>query len=385
MLEYALQGGRKYWAWLTLVAAVIAVGFLCYLRQYQTGLTITGMSRDITWGFYIAQFTFLVGIAASAVMVVLPYYLHDWKAFGRITVLGEFLAISAVVLCMLFILVDMGQPARILNIFRYPSPRSMMFWDTVALSGYLLLNIVISRATLDSERKLLAPPRWIRPVILLSIPWAISIHTVTAFLYAGLPARPFWMTAVLAPRFLASAFASGPALLILLVLLLKRCTGWDAGREPVQKLALIVTYALGIHLFLILTELFTVFYAGVPEHISHFQFLLFGTGAGYLVLWEWTSLILGFAAFVLLIIPRMRRNENSLVACCAALFVSIWIEKGLAMVVTGFVPSPLGRFAGYRPTAPELLISAGIYGIGAFLVTIFFRIFAKTKAVLTSS
>jgi molybdopterin-containing oxidoreductase family membrane subunit len=193
------------------------------------------------------------------------------------------------------------------------------------------------------------------------------------------------MTAVLAPRFLASAFASGPALLILLVLVLKRFTGWDAGREPVQKLAVIVAYALCIHLFLILTELFTVFYGGIPEHVSHFQYLLFGEGAGGLVLWEWASLVLGFAALILLIIPRMRRNETVLIFCCVALFLSIWIEKGLAMIVAGFVPSPLGRFVAYRPTIPELLISAGIYAIGAFLVTVFFRIFSKTKAAMMSS
>jgi molybdopterin-containing oxidoreductase family membrane subunit len=381
MLEYALQGNRKYWTWLMSLVAVIVIGFLFYLRQYQVGLTITGMSRDVTWGLYIAQFTFLVGIAASAVMVVLPYYLHDWKVFGRITALGEFLAISAVIMCMLFILVDLGQPARILNVFLYPSPRSMMFWDTLALGGYLLLNVIISRVTLGAERNGIAPPGWIKPVILLSIPWAISIHTVTAFLYAGLSARPFWMTAVLAPRFLASAFASGPALLILLVLVLKKCTGFDAGREPIHKLALIVTYALCIHIFLLLMELFTVFYSGIPEHTSHFQFLLFGSGGRSLMLWEWASLALAFASLALLINPRMRQNEKILVFSCVALFASIWIEKGLAMIVTGFVPSPLGRFTEYRPTAPELLISAGVYAIGAFLVTVFFKIFARTKAV----
>lgn len=379
MLEYALQGGRKYWTWLMALAALIIVGFLFYLHQYRFGLAVTGMSRDVTWGLYIAQFTFLVGIAASAVMVVLPYYLHDWKVFARITALGEFLAISAVVLCMLFILVDMGQPARILNVFLYPSPRSMMFWDTVALGGYLLLNIIITRATLGSERKGVAPAGWTRPVILLSIPWAISIHTVTAFLYAGLSARPFWMTAVLAPRFLASAFASGPALLILLVWVLKKCTGWDAGREPVQKLALIVTYALSAHVFLTLMEMFTVFYSGIPEHISHFQFLLFGAGSRDWMLWEWASLILAVGALILLVNPRVRRNENSLVLCCTALFVSIWIEKGLALVITGFIPSPLGRFTQYRPTLTELMISAGIYGIGAFLITVFFKIFLRAK------
>ena len=380
MLEHALHGDRKYWSWILSLLAVVGIGFLFYLRQYHVGLTITGMSRDVTWGYYIAQFTFLVGIAASAVMVVLPYYLHDYKAFGRITVLGEFLAISAVIMCMIFILVDLGQPGRILNVFLYPSPRSMMFWDTIALSGYLVLNVLISRVTLGAQRKGIAPAAWIRPVILVSIPWAISIHTVTAFLYAGLPARPFWMTAVLAPRFLASAFASGPALLILLVLLLRKFTSFDAGREPVRKLALIVTYALTVHVFFILAELFTTFYGGIPEDTVHFRYLLFGVGGtGNLVLWEWASVVLAVASLALLINPRTRGNEKFLVFSCIALFVSIWIEKGMAMIVTGFVPSTLGHLTEYRPTVPELLICLGVYGIGAFLVTVFFKIFASNS------
>jgi len=237
MLEKALYGGRQYWSWIAFLFVVIGVGTIFYLRQYSEGLAITGLSRDITWGFYIAQFTFLVGVAASAVMVVLPYYLHNYKAFGKMTILGEFVAISAVIMCMMFIFVDMGQPTRILNVFLHPTPHSMMFWDTVALGGYLALNFVISHVTLHSERKQVPPPKWIRPIIVLSIPWAVSIHTVTAFLYAGLAARPFWMTAILAPRFLASAFASGPALLIILALILRKFTKFDAGKEAISKLA----------------------------------------------------------------------------------------------------------------------------------------------------
>ncbi len=240
MIEKALIGDRRYWGWIVGLFGIITIGFIFYLQQYKTGLTITGLSRDVTWGFYIAQFTFLVGVAASAVMVVLPYYLHDTKEFGKITILGEFLAIPAVIMCMLFIMVDMGQPFRVVNIFLYPSVNSMMFWDTIALSGYLVLNIIIGFITLDAERKSIPPPKWIKPVIILSIPWAISIHTVTAFLYSGLAARPFWLTAILAPRFLATAFSSGPALLILLIFLLRKIANYDVGKTSVQKLAIIV-------------------------------------------------------------------------------------------------------------------------------------------------
>ena len=222
MYERALLGGRRYWALLILLAGGAGLGVLAYLYQLVEGLTVTDMSRDVPWGLYIAQLTFLVGVAASAVMVVIPYYLHDYKAFGKVTVLGEFLAISAVAMCGLFIFVDIGQPMRGMNMPLNPSPRSVLFWDMIALGGYLFLNLLIARVTFGAEKKGVPPPWWVKPFIYLSIPWAVSIHTVTAFLYCGLSARPFWMTAILAPRFLASAFSGGPALLILLCLLLRR-------------------------------------------------------------------------------------------------------------------------------------------------------------------
>jgi molybdopterin-containing oxidoreductase family membrane subunit len=375
MLEKALVGPKSYWGWLLVLAAVIFVGFLFYLRQFSEGLTITGMSRDVTWGLYIAQFTFLVGVAASAVMVVLPYYLHNWKMFGKITILGEFLAIGSVVMCMTFIFVDMGQPLRIINVFRYPSPHSLMFWDTLALGGYLVLNVVISQVTLNSERKDVPPPRWIRPVIILSIPWAISIHTVTAFLYSGLAARPFWMTAILAPRFLASAFSAGPALLILFCLLLRKVTRFDAGREPIQKLAVIITYAMAINVFFVLMELFTAIYSNIPEHVAHFRYLFLGLeGKATLVPWTWTSSVLAVISLVLLIVPRTRRNHVTLGIACAAVFVSLWIEKGLGLVVTGFVPNPLDTVTEYWPTFPEVMIALGVYGIGFFIITVLYKI-----------
>src|SRR3990167_5756415 len=215
-LEKALVGNRRYWTWIGALLVVIVLGVLSYLRQLHVGLGITGLSRDVTWGLYIAQFTFLVGVAASAVVVVLPYYLHDYQAFGKITILGELLAVSAVVMCLLFIFVDMGQPERALNVILYPTPTSIMFWDMISLGGYLVLNAVIAGLTLGAERRGAAPPRWLRPIVVLSLPWAASIHTVTAFLSSGLPGRRLWLAALLAPRFLASAFASGPALLILL-------------------------------------------------------------------------------------------------------------------------------------------------------------------------
>jgi molybdopterin-containing oxidoreductase family membrane subunit len=276
---------------------------------------------------------------------------------------------------MLFIFVDMGQPSRVLNVMLYPTPNSPMFWDMISLGGYFLLNAVIALVTLSAERKGIAPPKWIKPVIVISIPWAISIHTVTAFLYSGLPGRSFWLTAILAPRFLASAFASGPALLILLCLLIRKLTGYDVGRDAIRKLAVIVTYGMLVNVFFLLMEVFTAFYSNIPEHMEHFQYLFAGLeGYNALVPWMWTSVILAAISLVLLLTPRIRNKETWLPVICILVFLSLWIDKGLGLIVGGFIPSPLGAITEYAPTLYEITITLGIWAIGFLMITLFYKI-----------
>jgi len=380
MIHNALKGSGRYWSLLGLWAVLILVGLFAYSRQLNDGLYITGMNRDVSWGLYIAQFTFLVGIAASAVMVVLPYYLHDYKAFGRMVILGEFLAVASVLMCMLFIFVDMGQPRRVMNVLLHPTLNSVMFWDFLALSGYLALNLVIGAVSIESERKGAPPPRWVRPLIFLSIPWAVSIHTVTAFLYAGLGARPFWLTAILAPRFLASAFASGPSLLILLALLVRRFGGFDVGRPAIRALATIVTYAMVINLFFVAVEMFTALYSDMPHHVEAFAYLFVGLeGHGALTLWTWVGNTIGIACTVLLLVPAVRHRERNLALLCVGVITALWIEKGLSLVVTGFIPSPLGAVTEYVPTVPEIAITIGVYAIGGLVLTVLYKVVLNVR------
>lgn len=375
MLEKAFVGNRRYRLWITCLLLVVLAGFFCYLRQLAQGLVITGLSRDVTWGLYIAQFTFFVGIAASAVTVVLPYYLHDCKQFARVTILGELLAVAAVTMSVLFIFVDLGQPARILNILLNPQPQSVMFWDMVALSGYFLINTVIAMSAIHAGREHVSPPGWINTLAIISIPWAISIHTVTAFLYSGLPGRSYWLTAILAPRFLASAFASGPALLIVLCVAIRRQTAFDVGREAIQKLAVIVTYATAINIFFVLAEVFTAFYSEIPEHEQSFEYLFIGLGGDYhFVPWMWLSFLLSLLALTLLLVPKWRTDIRLLVIACLCIFTSIWLDKGLGLIIGGLVPSPLGAITRYTPTVSEWTIVCGIWAIGALMTTAFCKI-----------
>jgi Ni/Fe-hydrogenase subunit HybB-like protein len=380
MLEKALVGTKRYYGLLAVLLALIGIGFFFYLRQLTFGLGITGMSRDVSWGFYISQFTYLVGVAASAVMVVLPYYLHDYKAFGRITILGEFLAVAAVSMCIMFVLVDLGRPDRVLNVFKYPSPNSVMFWDIVVLNGYLLLNIVTGWMVLESERHEVPPPKWVKPLIFIAIPWAPSIHTVTAFLYAGLPGRGYWLTAIMAPRFLSSAFASGPALLVLLCLLVRKYTKFDPGREQIQSLAKIVTYAILINVFFFFCEIFTVFYSQIPEHMLHFEYLFSGLeGHGIMVPWMWVSILGMILASLMLVQPKIRKNEATLALACGLVVLTTWIDKGLGLMTGGFVPNPLDRITEYWPTVPEAFITLGVWATGFFIMTILYKVAVSIK------
>jgi Ni/Fe-hydrogenase subunit HybB-like protein len=380
MLELAVKGNKWYWGWLVVLLGVIGAGFGLYLMQLKFGLGITGMSRDVSWGFYIANFTYLVGVAAGGVMVVLPYYLHDYKAYGKITILGEFLAIASIVMCLLFILVDLGQPMRALNVLIYPTPNSVLFYDAIVLNGYLFLNVVIGWNVLEAERNGVHYQNWVKPLIYISIPWAVSIHTVTAYLYCGLPGRHFWLTAVLAPRFLASAFAAGPALLILLCLFIRRFTNFDPGKEQIQALAKTVAYAICINVFFFLCEVFVAFYSKIPGHTTHLKYLFVGLhGHGALVPWMWASMILMAAGIVLTVTPATRKNETSLMIACFVIIMGTWIDKGLGMISGGFVPNPMHEVNEYAPTMPEIGITLGVYAIGALVLTVLYKMAVGVK------
>ena len=380
MIEKALAGNRFYWSWITILLALVSLGVYSYSQQLTYGLTVTGMGRDVSWGVYIAQFTFLVGVAASALMVVLPYYLHDYKEFGKIVIIGEFLAVSAATICLLFVIADMGHPDRLFYVLLYPHPKSMVFWDVQVLNGYLLINIVSGWTVLEAERKGVSPPNWVKPIIYLSIVWAVSIHTVTAFLYAGTPGRHLWLTAVLAPRFLASAFAVGPSLLILISFILRKFADFDVGEKAIQKLTTIATYAAIANFFFVGAEFFTAFYSNIPGHKHSLEYLFFGLDGKYqLVPWMWFSMIVGITSVIILLYQQRRPSKKLLIAACSGIVVSLWIDKGIGLIIGGFVPSPMEEVVEYFPTFIEITVTIGIWAIGLLILTALLKVAVSVK------
>jgi Ni/Fe-hydrogenase subunit HybB-like protein len=378
-LDSATTGGRRYHMWMGALTLIMLIGAFAYAIQLRDGLAVTGMNDHVSWGLYISNFTFLVGLAAAAMMLVLPAYVLGDVDFSRAVLIAEGVAVAALVMCLAFVVVDLGNPLAswhmIPGIGILNWPRSLLAWDVIVLNGYLALNLGIPFYILFSKFRGRTPMknRYI-PFIYLSVIWAVSIHMVTAFLLAGLPARPFWNTALLGPRFLASAFTAGPAFMLLLLWFIRTETEYVVKDATFGKLAIITTAAAQINLLMLGSELFYKFYTPTHHGINA-KYLFFGLdGHNALVPWVWTAIGLNILATAVLTIHPLRRNMRWLLPAAFVLFIAIWIEKGIGLVIPGFVPSPLGEIVEYTPSLVELAVTAGIWALGMFVLTILVRV-----------
>jgi len=378
-LDSATSGGRRYHLWMGSLTAIILVGAYAYFVQLRYGLGVTGMNDHVSWGLYISNFTFLVGMAAAAMILVLPAYVLEDVDFSHAVLMAEAVAVAALVMALSFVVVDLGNPLGswhlIPRIGYLNWPRSLLAWDVIVLNGYLALNLAIPFYILYSHFTGRTPEkRKYLPWMYLAAMWAVSIHLVTAFLLAGLPARPFWNTALLGPRFLASAFTAGPAFVIVLLWFIRRETKYDIADGAFSKLAMITTIAAQINLVMLISELFYKFY-WPTHHGINAKYLFFGLGEHHaLVPWIWTAIALNVVATAALMIHPLRRDPHWLMPACATLFVAIWIEKGIGLVIPGFIPSPLGEIVEYTPTWVELCVTAGIWALGLFVLTVLVRV-----------
>jgi len=365
LLGVATDGGPLYYTWLLVLLAVSLVGANAWSEQVVNGLATTNMTDHVSWGLYIANFTFLVGLAAGAVLMVIPSYLYHDEDMHRIVIIGELLAISAILAALAFVVVDLGRPDRfwhmIPGIGRFNWPISLLTWDVIVLNGYLLLNLHIVGYLLY-YRFLGRKPKaaWYMPFVLISIAWAVSIHTVTAFLYSGLGGRPFWNSALLAPRFLASAFVSGPAFIIVVLELVRHFTGFATSDRPRNLLINILRITVVVNFFMVLSEVFTEFYSG-GSHTAAAQYLFFGHGShGALAPWIWSALALNGVAAIILLTPPAMKHRWLINGACVLTYLGIWIEKGMGLIIPGFVPSTLHEYVEYLPSLNEWKITAGI-------------------------
>ena len=378
-IKLILKGSKAYYAWLFFLIALALWGAFGYANQLNDGLITTNMRDSVSWAFYIGNFTFLVGIAAAAIMLVIPAYIYNWKPIKEIVIFGELLAVCAVIMCIAFIVVDIGNPLRFWHMLPLVGtmnfPYSMLSWDFFFLLAYLIINLtVVTHLLYSIFYKKPYNKKMVQVIVLISIPMAVGIHTVTAFLYNALPARPFWNSALLAPRFLASAFCSGPAILIILFQILRKITKFEIQDKAIWTIAELMVYSMFIYLFFTIAELFKEFYSGT-EHLLYWKYLLFGIGdSKEIVPYSWSSITMGFIAFVLFLIPKTRKNFVTLNIGAVLIYASVYVEKGIALIIPGFTPDVLGQIYVYTPSMTEIRTAAMIFSLGFLLFTFLVKI-----------
>jgi len=378
-VQLVLRGNRAYWMWLGFLGALIVSGVLAYAAQVRTGLGITAMRDQVSWGFYIGNFTFLVGVAAAAVVLVIPAYIYNWKPIREIVIYGELLAVSAITMCLMFVLVDIGRPDRFWHLIPpigfLNFPRSVLAWDVLVLNLYFLVNfIVVTHILYRAFHGKHYIKKLVVPMVLLSVPMAVGIHTVTAFLYNGLAARPYWNSSILAPQFLASAFCSGPAILLVVLQLLRRFTRFEIQDAAIWKIAELMAYAMFLNLFLHGAEAFKEFYSNT-QHLLFTRYWYFGIGAHRtLVPYAWSAVGLNLASFLLFVSPKTRQNFVTLNIGCLATYAGVYVEKGMGLIIPGLTPDTLGEIYEYAPTLNELRVAAGIFAIGFLLFTLMLKV-----------
>ncbi len=371
----ATDGSLMFYAWMTALTALILVGVNAFAHQTVSGLALTAMTDHVSWGMYIGNFTFAVGLAAGAVMMVIPAYLYDDHDMHDVVIIGEILAIAAIVVALGFVMADLGRIDHAWHMFpiigRFNWPVSMLTWDVVVLSGYLGINLHVVGYLLYTRYRGARPdPRWYVPFVLLSIIWAVSIHTVTAFLYSGLGGRPFWNSAVLAPRFIASAFVTGPAFIVLALQVVRRFTSFHVGDGPIFTLIGVLRVTVLLNLFLVGAEVFTELYTG-GSHTASARYLYFGLhGHDALVPWIWSAITLNVVAAVLFLTSSRRTQLWRIDAACAFTLAGIWIEKGIGLIVPAFVPSTLHEIVEYLPNELEWRVSVGVWALGLLIFTL---------------
>lgn len=375
MLRCAATGGRNYYLWLgTLLVFVGFAGFE-WAHDLREGLVVTNMSDHVSWGIGIANFVYFVGVAAGAAVLVVPAYVYHREDIKELVLLGELLAVVAVSMCLLFIMTDVGRPDRLWHltpvIGHLNLPYSLLSWDVVVFTGYLLMNMHIPGYLLFSRYRGKKPTALMYlPFVFLSMIWAISIHTVTAFLLSGLGSRPFWNTPILAPRFLISAGASAPALLIILFTVVRHFTKQRVQESVFDYFLSVLRVTMPINLFLVGCEVFQEFYTG-SLHAASAYYLYFGLhGHAMLPRFIWTALAFNLTATVIFLVPKLRARKPLMYLACALTVVGIWTEKGMGLIFPGFVPSPLGEIVEYAPNLGEIILNVGIVALGAFLYTL---------------
>ncbi len=376
-------GGKGLNAGIAAAAVLTAAGLALWGFQLSGGLVQTGMRNLDSWGLYITLFMFLVGLSAGGLIISSVPRAFGMKGFGGISKVAVWTSICCTVLAIAFVVVDLGRPARLWELFAHSNLGSPLMWDIIVLGAYLILSIVYLWATLRAEEGKVSAVA-LRIVSVIALVCAVLVHSVTAWIFGLQQAREFWHTALLAPWFVSSALVCGTALVLAVVIALRRVGYLELDQSNITKMTKMLGAFVVVDLYFFGCDLLTSAFPG-------------GSGAevvamlvsGPLAPFFWVEIIGCALAAAVCFAPRLRTNPLIVVASLLAI-VGIFCKRVQLLVggfqipnldyagpatpytVTGWESGLAGAYQGmvYWPTPLEFGIVLGVVALGVLMLLV---------------
>ena len=393
--------------WIRFLVVIIIAGTFAYIYQFRTGLGVTAMRDYSSWGMYIAHFVFLVAVSLVGSLVTAILKLSDVKWATPVTRISELIAVAAIALAGLTIIVDMGRPDRLQNVLLYGRLSSPIVWDITVVNTYLAISLILLYLPLIPDIAILRDnytdaPKWQRKIYeLLSLGWkgteeqykvlkkaikvmlvlimpvALAIHTVTSWLFAA-TLRTGWNSTIFGPYFVAGAFMVGAAAVIVGMYFFRR----NQGLKEYIKLQhfdmmgkLFVLTSL-VYLYFNINEYLVPAYKMETLNRDHLLELFSGHEAPLF----WGVQIFGMIIPIILLIFRKMRTPMPMLIISIVVIIGAWLKRMLIVIPTQFHPTlPIqnvpDNFMHYDPTYIELTIVAATIAGVLLIITLFVRLF----------
>lgn len=358
------NAGPRYWAFVSLLLSVMALGVLGWSQLLTEGGSVMAMRDAYPWGLWFTNYMYYVGLSAGGLVVYASVHLFGAHQFHPLARLAVLQAGVLVLMALLGIVTDMEYPWRAVNMLLTPNPSSPFVYTGSAANIYMIICFIDLWVLITGK----GGDKLAHRMTLIALPFAVYLHTTTAFVLALNKSRELWNSAVMVPIFLTSATASGIALLMLVAYVMQRFGVMKFAASMFRSLSTLLATVIIIDIFLLLVEIMVVFWptSAKPGHAIRFQHFITGEYAVFFL----PVLALGLGAFALLA-PRGTRHLPKVQITAAIMYVvAIWLKRYVLMSM-GFATDTLGQYsAPYTPSLVEVLLALMILAIGVLIMTL---------------
>ena len=355
--------GPRYWAFVSLLLTVLALGVMAWGAAIANGGAVMAMRDSYPWGLWFANYMYYVGLSAGGLVVYASVHLFGAEQFKPLSRLAVLQAGVLTLMALLGIVTDMERPWRAVWMLLTPNPTSPFVYTGSAANIYMIICFIDLWILITGK----GGEKLAFRMTLIALPFAIYLHTTTAFVLALNKSRELWNSAVMVPIFLTSATASGIALLMISAYIMQATGVLKFAASMFRSLSTLLATVIIIDIFLLVVEILVIYWptSAKPGHTIRFSEFLTGTYA-----WAFVPvLVLGITAFALLA-GRKTRHMPVIQLTAAAMYVFAIFLKRYSLMAMGFAVNPLGQQAGlYLPSLTEVLIALMILAIGLLIMT----------------